>query len=104
MSLLLSDLNFDILKYICGWLKDISKLNLITICKKLLNLDVTFDEKYDFYEILRSSFYDNYTNISIGNTIFCINVTMANGCKIEWPKKISRLTLNSDFVKNLEKD
>lgn len=102
-KLLLLDINFDILRYLCRSLNDGSKLRLMITCKKMMDLGLIFEQEYQYVKIIKSSFYDNFSNVNIGEIILCMGISYFHGHILQWPKNLRILKTNDNFNGEIEK-
>lgn len=101
-KLLLLDINFDILIYLCKSLNDCSKLHLMITCKKMMDLGLIFQQEYEYVKIIKSSFYDNFSNVNIGEIILCMGISYFHGHILRWPKNLRTLKTHDNFNGEIE--
>lgn len=88
------ELPADIWKYLAQWLNDTNRFRLMITNKEMMKLDLMFNERYDFHNIFGSSFYNNFTNICIAETIMILNKKSINGDLLEFPDKMNMLRIH----------
>lgn len=108
----LTDFNFDILRYIGRWLNsdiykmahngyffnnDINKFSLMRTCKHFMKLGLMFENEYSLLKIAKSSLYNNFTNVFIGNLLAHMNTPIAGGCILKWPKNVRQIRTDDIF-------
>jgi len=84
----------DIWKYLAQWLNDVNRFHLMVTNKEMMKLDLTFNQRYNFHNIFGLSFYNNFTNIHIAETIMILNKKSINGNVLEFPNKMSILQIH----------
>jgi len=89
------DIIHDIWKYIAQWLNDNDRYYLMITNQSMMTINLTFTGKYQYTDILMSSFFHCFESIKVGHIINCIDKPIIGNQKLFFPKNLRELHISS---------
>lgn len=91
-------MNLDIWYHILSLLNnDLDKINLIRTCKNMTQINVIFTEQHELIQIMKSSLYNNYSNIHVTSGIYLNNYP-----DFSFPKNMRKIAFNDGFNQSIK--
>ena len=91
-------MNLDIWYHILSFLNnDLDKINLIRTCKNMIQANVIFTEQHELIQIMKSSLYNNYSDIHFTSGIY-----LSNYPDFSFPKNMKKSLSMMDLIKVLK--
>ena len=104
MDIVLSDK--DLFKLLLNLLSDSDKFYFLITCKNFYDNKylITFDEQHHILKILKSSFFDCFTNLIFNEYIYFTNKEIFGEITrpLQMPNKIKKITLSETFNKSIK--
>lgn len=88
-------MNSDLWNYLANWLNDNERSRLMMTSKNMMLLNFLFNEKHNYLDIFKSSFYHNFTNITIGDHIVSMGKISYDGHIDVLPNNLRKLIIDN---------